>query len=197
MMVALILLGCKNIENEKNHSSSNEYEYELFFNEEDNIYHLQKYKIGDSIPVDTVFYYKDSLMKNLIEINTLIYKGSFQIVNEAIHYTKEGSIDYNHSYFFRLNRTNNEIDLKVSSFLNDTMFLIIGDIDTSFEITGKVDTFAITNNKEINLIMKDYYYRGWISMMKEIDTPDSVKEQGLITMRGKDLYIPSKFLKPQ
>jgi hypothetical protein len=186
-------LSCNSISNSDQETNLGGTSYQFSFDKEINRYVLAKLK-NHSIPVDTVYYFKDSLKQELSMINTLIYRGSDAKINQVIKYYDGLNIDTSSSYFFNVRMLNDSIKLKVGSMYNDTIYLEIGDLDENYNNVGKVDSFEILN-KSITIPYKRYYNRARIGIWKRTFPSDSIKKADDIEFyeTGKVMYVLSKY----
>lgn len=158
-------------------------EYRFYYDEEKELYVLAKFK-DESTPIDTVFYYMDSLKRVLTSLNTLIYRGGMQEVNQVIIFDGQGEIDSLESDFFEIEKNNGQLTINVISRFNDSIYLEIGEMDDNFKNTGNVDSFRVINNS-ITIAEKDYYRKARIGVLKINSKND---------YSGFEMYVSEKFI---
>lgn len=135
---------------------------------------------------DTVWYYRDSLLNDLAYFQTYVKKKGELKINQSIKIIDGTEIDENNSYLYTLNRTAEKLVIDVKSIYKDSIYLIIGEIDSNYTNYGRVDSFNIENNN-LKIKFKDYYERGRLGVLNKVDTN---------TFHGKEMYIPFKHLNP-
>lgn len=195
IILSLVLLysSCTN-NNKGNERNDPIYEYKFYKDIESGLYVQSKFKKGSGVEVDTTFFYKDSLKKQLIEYNTLIEKNGNSKVNQVVRFKNDyNTIDTLNSYYFQINMSDQSIKVDVVSMFNDTMYIEIGELGNNYENIGRVDSFPFDGN-HIVLTPKPYYKKARIGIWKKVPVPDSLKDQGGFMLRGKEMYIPKEQL---
>lgn len=182
----LFIYSCSNsIKEDILELKKNDISYAFYYDDEEGLYVLNKY-MNDSIPIDSTLYYRDSLKEELVSVITIITKNNAQKINQFIHY-ENNQIDSSKGYFFKVDQFNNKLGIKVSSIYNDSIYLIIGEIDSNYNNVGKVDSFNIENNR-ITIPAKSYYKRARLGVFEKSDS-------NIFT--GKEMYVPAKYLEQE
>lgn len=182
LLLLIVFCSCSQTSEDKKLSTKENRQENYYYDKEANLYVLTRNT--EATTVDTVWYYKDSMKKELVLLNTFIYKNGIQKINQVIRYDKDSNIDTSRSYKYKIERINQELNFNIISMFNDSIYLIIGDLDENYKLKGKADTFAIDGGN-ITIPIKKYYSRARIGILEKTDSN---------TYIGKELYVPEKMI---
>lgn len=141
-------------------------------------YYELRTKDGERVLNDTVWYYKDSLLTQLETVVTYVKIENDFIPNQIINYT-DNKCDSSRSIFYRINKINSDsFSFFVHSKYLDSVSLVLGDFNTSYNDPINADTFNLTSKKS-KILRKPFYKRGRLSIYRKLDS----------TYQGHGLYV--------
>lgn len=134
---------------------------------------------------DSVWYYKNKELTNLLAKSTTVKLTKGYKTNQIINYM-HGKIDSSRSIFFNVNYyANDSINLTFNSKFKDSITLILGDLNSNYDLLpGMESDTIICKDGNVTIPKKYYYKRGKVSFYQEEDS----------YFKSIQLFIPNKFL---
>jgi hypothetical protein len=139
-----------------------------FYDELDNLYGVKKV-INDSFLVDTIWYFNDSLERELKLINIVVDINGKSQFNQQISYFLDGRIDSSNSLFYSMQLKDNVLKLDYHTDFQDSVILIVGDLDENYNPQMATDTFYL-DNSYFEFPYKKGYKKGKLLMLKRVDS---------------------------